>query len=102
MQQDSTGQVIPFPLERIRTRDGGSDRLAAALDSLEAALAEQRAAMTGFRESLGQLGAAVHALEGGAVGLSTRLGALHRQVGTVNQSARDLEAWADRVLARAR
>ncbi len=106
MDQDETAQVIPFPIGRTRqpaadpARD--QDRLTAALAALEAALAEQREAMAGFRASLGELGAAVHALEGGAVGLSTRLGTLHRQVGTVNQSARELETWADRVLAQAR
>lgn len=102
MDNDDTGQVIPFPTERVRQPARDQDRLAAALASLEAALAEQRQAMAGFRASLGELGAAVHALEGGAVGLSTRLGALHRQVGSANQSARELEAWADGVLARAR
>jgi len=58
--------------------------------------------MAGFRASLGELGAAVHALEGGAVAFAAQLGALHREVGSVNRAARDLEAWADGVLARAR
>ena len=100
--RDDTGQVIPFPIARTRQPNRDQDRLTAALASLESALAEQREAMAGFRASLGELGAAVHALEGGAVGLSTRLGALHRQVGTVNRSARELETWADGVLAQAR
>ena len=102
MDQDDTGQVIPFPIGRTCQPTRDQDRLTAALASLEAALAEQHEAMAVFRARLGELGAAVHALEGGAVGLSTRLGALHRQVGSVNQSARQLETWADGVLARAR
>lgn len=102
MDDNEAGRVIPFPIGRVRQPARDHDRLTAALASLEAALAEQREAMAGFRASLGELGAAVHALEGGAIGLSTRLGALHRQVGTVNQSARELEIWADGVLAQAR
>lgn len=102
MDEDDTGRVIPFPIERVRQPARGQERLAAALASLEAALTEQREAMANFRATLGELGAAVNALEGGAIGFSTRLGTLHRQVGSVNRSARELEAWADGVLARAR
>jgi hypothetical protein len=102
MACNDTGRVIPFPIGRARPPIRDRDRLAAALASLDAALAEQREAVAGLRTTLGELGAAVHALEGGAAGLSTRLGALHRQVGTVNQAACDLEAWADFVLARPR
>ena len=102
MNETIQGRVIPFPAERARRPARGEDRLVAALASLEAALAVQRAAMAGFRESLGALSAAVGTLETGMTGYADRLATLRREVDGVNGTARALEAWADGVLARAR
>lgn len=105
MDEIDRGRVIPFPVARVRrpaAEATGQERLAAALASLEAALAVQRAAMAGFRDSLGALSAAVGTLEAGVSGYADRLATLKREVDGVNGTARALEAWADGVLARAR
>lgn len=98
-EADRGGRVVPFPRQRLRPVERPELRLAAALAALEAALAEQRAAVGRFRAALATLGATVNALEGRTLGLASRLGVLQRQVGTVHRAARDLEAWADRILA---
>ena len=102
MDGTETGRIIPFPQARARPSSQGQERLAAALVSLETALAEQRAAVRSFRASLGALGTAVGTLEAGVTGYAERLETLKGEVEGVNGAARALEAWANGVLARAR
>lgn len=106
---DGTANVIPF-----RPRQGqaggpltapagdGQARLAAALGMLDAALAEQRAAMDQFRLAIGDLDRAVSGLECGLVRYGDELACLNHDLDRLGTEARALEAWADEAIARGR
>lgn len=79
----------------------GSARLLRALKGLDAALAEQRAAIAEWRESLATLHATVHGVGEGLHRYRGSLDRLHSDVTALNGQAVRLEQWADTVLASA-
>jgi septal ring factor EnvC (AmiA/AmiB activator) len=109
---DGSAQVIPFRPRAVRpdatsttpvaSTAEGQERLARALASLDAALAEQQAAMDQFRLALGDLDRAVSGLEAGLVRYGDELVALNHEIDRLGIEARALEAWADDALAKAR
>ena len=62
MTQDSA-RIIPFPLAGHTGTARPADRLAVALADLNAALDAQRAAVAGWRASLGALGSQLRSTE---------------------------------------
>ena len=80
----------------------GTARLARALAALDAAVATQRAAVVAWRCSLGALQSSVDKLSESLATYRATLTRLGQDVAAVNGQARQLEAWADRVLAAER
>ena len=102
--QPATAQIIPFPIRPDQRPDANQarDRLARALASLDAALAEQRAAMTGWRDSLNQLRKATSGLGLSMQRYDRTLGKLGGEVSELHAEALRLERWADDTVARTR
>ncbi len=112
-----TGTVIPFPkraapgpaTRRIPMLTNGpmvtsgqsqeQERLRRALDSLNAALAEQRAALKAWRGAMGELKESTAALEDSLQRYRGNLRSLSGSVSSLREKARSLEAWADRAEA---
>jgi hypothetical protein len=95
-----SAQIIPFPLRApAPPSDDGADRLARALASLDAALNEQRSAIAGWRGALADLQTTMQSLGASAQQCHDNLGKLGENVAGLNAQARQLEAWADGVLA---
>jgi len=102
-----TGTVIPFPkrsalapaTRRIPMISGGQsqeqERLRTALDSLNAALADQRAALKTWRSAMGELKASTVALEDSLQRYRGNLRSLSNSVSSLREKARSLETWAD-------
>jgi hypothetical protein len=98
-------EIIPFP---VRARPAEiqpeemlpADRLARALNSLNAALAEQKAALAAWRGALGALQASTSGLGESLQRYQTSLGTLSRNVNALREKAVSLEQWADGVLAQ--
>lgn len=90
--------VLPFPLHRARP-PAPETRLARALDSLRAALDEQREAASALQAASRQLKATLAELLLRLETHQDRLGRLGTNVARVNAEARRLEQWADGVLA---
>ncbi len=82
--------------------DAPQVRLAAALAGLDAALAQQRAAIAEWRQSLQDLRGSVRGLGQSLSAYQSTLGQAADDVTAVNRQARQLESWADGVLATAR
>jgi predicted trehalose synthase len=103
----SSAVIIPFPSRapgNTAPEDpapGNADRLTRALTALDAALAEQRAATTAWRESLATLRGSTHALGTSLRRYHADLQTLETDVGALNTQSRALEAWADAALADA-
>ena len=74
-------------------------RLHRALAALDDALARQKHAVADWRCTMAQLAAQVEILGDALVGLPRTLGDLQAQVSVLYNSAEDLEAQADRMLA---
>ena len=74
----------------------------AALAGLDAALAQQRAAIAEWRQSLQDLRGSVRGLGQSLSAYQSTLGQAADDVTAVNRQARQLESWADGVLATAR
>jgi len=71
------------------------ERLSHALESLNAALAEQRAALKAWRGAMSELKASTTALEDSLQRYRGNLRSLGSSVSALHHKARSLEAWAD-------
>jgi phage-related tail protein len=76
-----------------------ADRLARALESLNAAMAEQKAALAKWREALGALQTSTSGLGESLQRYQTNLGTLSGNVNALRDKAVSLEHWADDMLA---
>jgi hypothetical protein len=94
-----TAEIIPFPL-RPRAEPRPDDRLAKALQSLNAALADQRVALAEWRAALGDLKDTTKGLGDSLQRYRTNLGTLGKSVSALNGQARSLEQWADCVVGK--
>ena len=83
-----------------RERDEQQERLTRALASLDAALAEQRIAMSGWRESLDHLRKATTGLGLSMQRYHRTLGKLGTDVSDLHAKSVQLERWADKALTR--
>ncbi len=91
-----SAQIIPFP-SRSRSRSPDeSGRLAVALGSLAAALAEQRQAVAAWRSALADLGVEVRATETSLLSHRRHLGVLHEGIAKLHENAKGLAAWGER------
>jgi uncharacterized coiled-coil protein SlyX len=95
MSDRPTATIHEFP----RKPEDAQARLQRALDSLEQALAEQRRAVSDWRDALATLHGSVRGLGRSLGGYQASLGELAERVDGINRQARQLEAWADGVLA---
>ena len=102
----ASAQIIPFPAKAAapgkadpRAQDP-QERLTRALASLDSALSEQRAAMSGWRESLDHLRKATTGLGLSMQRYHRTLGKLGADVSDLHAEALRLERWADDTLAR--
>jgi ABC-type transporter Mla subunit MlaD len=77
------------------------DRLARALESLNAALIDQRSAIAGWRDVLGELKATTDGLDANLQRYRANLRTLGRSVSNLRAKARSLEQWADGATAPA-
>ncbi len=99
-----TAEIIPFP---VRTQPmepppaamPPEDRLERALESLNAAMAEQKVALAAWRGALGALQASTSGLGESLQRYQTSLGTLSGNVDALREKAVSLEQWADSVLA---
>ncbi len=102
-----SADVIPFPHRTaaekvIPTKAAGPDvtpdvRLARALESLQEALVQHRAATARWREVLGELKTTVNGLHGSLLRYQTNLKTLNTSVTGLNAQATALADWADGV-----
>ncbi len=117
MSAQATAQIIPFPIAaearlsqapaepvvsnpESRARDEQQERLTRALASLDAALAEQRIAMSGWRESLDHLRKATTGLGLSMQRYHRTLGKLGTDVSDLHAKSVQLERWADKALTK--
>lgn len=98
----TTAQVILFPTRSSAPTSTGTaeQRLTRALASLDAALAEQRTAMVGWRDSLDHLRKATTGLGLSMQRYQRTLGKLGADVSDLHAQALRLERWADDTLAK--
>jgi ABC-type transporter Mla subunit MlaD len=99
-----TAQIIAFPVRpkpaAMRVAEPQpQDRLARALESLNAALAEQRVALAAWRSALGELKATTTGLGDNLQTYQANLRSLGDSVSSLNAKARSLEQWADAAAA---
>ncbi len=99
--------VIPFPQRPATapatrqipllaaTPRSEQERLTRALESLNAALTEQRTALKAWRGAMAELKASTEALEDGLQRYRGNLRSLSNSVTSLHQKARSLETWAD-------
>ena len=105
--EQPSATVIPFPQRPATapatrkipllaaTPRSEQERLTHALESLNAALAEQRTALKAWRSAMAELKASTAALEDGLQRYRGNLRSLSNSVTTLHQKARSLETWAD-------
>lgn len=128
MSNRATAEIIPFPVRRLETADGplveltGGDeptfvmdvsgteeapdqeaqqaqaRLARALQSLDAALTEQRSAIAAWRGALSDLRTTMHGLSNSVQTYRGSLATLDTKVANLRGEAGRLERWADNAL----
>ncbi|MGD0103004.1 MAG: hypothetical protein ABSC06_03085 [Rhodopila sp.] len=94
-----TASIIPFPTRSKPAEPTPEERLARALVSLNAALAEQRVAVSAWRDVLGELKTTTAGLQDSLQRYRTNLRTLGNSVSSLHAKARSLEAWADGVTA---
>jgi hypothetical protein len=92
-----TASIIPFPARPKPAELAPQERLVRALASLNAALADQRAAVTAWREVLGELKTSTNGLQNSLKDYRTNLQTLGNSVSALGAKARALEEWADGV-----
>jgi hypothetical protein len=95
-----TADIIPFPARPIPAEPTPVEptpeaRLARALASLNAALADQRAAVAAWREVLAELKATTIGLQGSLQRYRANLLTLGDSVSALHTKAQSLEQWAD-------
>jgi uncharacterized coiled-coil protein SlyX len=89
-----SAEIIAFPAPVISPQE----RLARALATLDAALAEQRVAVAKWRDSMNELHATMSSLGQSVQTLHGSLDTLAQQNASVHAEAVRLENWADGVL----
>jgi hypothetical protein len=94
-----TATIIPFPDRSKPVEQTPEQRLARALGSLSAALAEQQVAIAAWRDGLLALKASTTGLHDSLQRYRTNLEALGDSVSGLHDKARSLETWADGVTA---
>jgi ABC-type transporter Mla subunit MlaD len=101
-----TAAIIPF---RARTKPqapppaalpASEDRLVKALATLNAALADQRAAVAAWRDVLAELKTTTKGLDDSLQRYRSNLRSLGTSVSSLHAKARSLEQWADGVLTK--
>jgi hypothetical protein len=103
MPTPATAEIIPFPVrtelppadQPAAPAPDAQERLTRALATLDAALAEQRAAMAGWRASLDDLRKATTGLGLSMQRYHRTLGKLGSDVTELHAQAVRLERWAD-------
>ena len=90
-----TADIVPFPVRSKPAAPGPEERLAKALDSLNAAMADQRAAVAAWRSVLGELKATTTGLDESLTRYRGNLRALSTSVSSLRAKAKSLEEWAD-------
>lgn len=94
-----TAEIIPFPTRAKPAEPSPEARLAKALDSLNAAMADQRAAVAAWRSVLGELKATTSGLDESLHRYRTNLRALSTSVSSLHAKTKSLEEWADSAVA---
>lgn len=90
-----TAVLIPFPARPKPAAPDPRERLALALASLNTALADQRSAIAGWRDVLGELKATTEGLDDSLQRYRANLRTLGHSVASLRTKAKALEAWAD-------
>jgi ABC-type transporter Mla subunit MlaD len=94
-----SADIIPFPTRAKPAEPSPEVRLAKALDSLNAAMADQRAAVAAWRSVLGELKATTSGLDQSLNRYRGNLRALSTSVASLHARAKTLEEWADNAAA---
>jgi glycine/D-amino acid oxidase-like deaminating enzyme len=93
-----SASIIPFPVRPKPVAPKPEERLTRALESLNAAMADQRAAVAAWRDVLGQLKATTANLDDSLQRYRSNLRSLGTSVSALHAKARSLEQWADSVM----
>ncbi len=107
-----SAEIIPFPLPRpevsvtaaVADATASTDaqaRLFRALQALDAAVSEQRTAVTAWRGALAELSTTMQGLGDSVQRYHGSLASLDDKVSTLHSEATRLEQWADETLASA-
>ncbi|HEY4174832.1 MAG TPA: hypothetical protein VGM42_17525 [Rhodopila sp.] len=96
-----TATIIPFPARPKPEAPAPQERLARALESLNAALADQKGAVAAWRDVLGELKTTTAGLDESLQHYRASLRTLGTSVSSLRSKARALEQWADGVMAAA-
>ncbi len=94
-----TADIIPFPIRNKVAQPAPEQRLVRALGSLNAAMADQQAAVSAWRDVLAELKATTTGLDDSLHRYRASLRTLGSSVSTLRTQARSLEAWADKAAA---
>jgi hypothetical protein len=101
MPEHASAQIIPFPPQSVRPpAEDPQARLQQALSALDAALVRQRAAVSGWRDSIGAVQGSVAHLDDSLSRWQRSLAALHGRAGSLDDEAHKLKNWAGRALER--
>jgi chromosome segregation ATPase len=92
-----TAEIIPFPSRPNPVMP--QPELARALEALNAAMLEQRAAVAAWRAALGELKASTSGLGESLQRYQSNLQSLGNSVSALQSNAQSLEQWADGVAA---
>ncbi|WP_428484170.1 hypothetical protein [Rhodopila sp.] len=88
-------QPEDLPAQAFRQVLPAQERLARALDALNNAMAEQRAAMTAWRSALAELKTSTSGLGQSLERYRTNLGALSQGVASLRSQTKALQNWAE-------
>ena len=98
----ATAAIIPFPQRLRPAAPVPEQRLVRALDTLETAMAEQRAAIVAWRDALGTLRTSTAGLDESLKRYRNSLRTLANSVSAMRVQTRALEAWATNMAANNR
>ena len=98
----STAEIIRFPVRTVAppAPPAANEQVSRAMARLESALADQRAALAKWRESMDQLRKTTAGLGLSLQRYQRSLGKLSDDVGRLKGQAQQLEQWADGVISR--
>jgi hypothetical protein len=97
---EATGAtIIQFPVRKPADTIPADDPLTVSLANLNAALRQQRAAVTAWRSVIGELRTSTIGLHESLQRYSASLGTLGDSVSVLRGQARALEQWADNAIA---